>query len=179
MALHAYWDIALWSSLLCFSLLALEINGASNPLDVAALKAFLSTINDPMKVLKNWQGEDPCSNQWEGVFCSPPIDGTSRVTELRLLDRRLSGRLAPDLGNLASLQILDLMWNQISGSIPKELGNLKELTLMLLNGNSLTGSIPEELGGLHLLDRFQIDSNQISGPIPATFQNLESIKHLH
>ncbi|KAI5082092.1 hypothetical protein GOP47_0001835 [Adiantum capillus-veneris] len=170
---------ALCISLLSLSLIALEAEGVSHPVDVAALKSFLSSINDPPKELTNWRGEDPCGDQWEGVFCSPPIAGTSRVVELRLLNCRLSGKIAPQLGNLESLQILDLMWNQLSGSIPKELGNLKELTLMLLNGNNLTGLIPEELGNLHLLNRFQIDSNQISGPIPLTFQNLVSVKHLH
>ncbi|MCO5578110.1 hypothetical protein L7F22_031948 [Adiantum nelumboides] len=166
-------------SLLTLSLVALETQSDSHPADVSALNSFRSSVNDPLKELKNWQGEDPCGDLWEGVFCSPPIAGTSRVIELRLLNRRLSGQITPQLGNLESLQILDLMWNQLSGSIPKELGNLKELTLLLLNGNNLTGSIPKELGYLHLLDRFQIDSNQISGPIPVTFQNLVSIKHLH
>ncbi|KAH7427029.1 hypothetical protein KP509_10G026700 [Ceratopteris richardii] len=97
----------------------------------------------------------------------------------RLLNYHLSGHMSPHLGNLESLQILDLMWNELSGSIPKELGNLRQLTLLLLSGNSLTGSIPKELGNLHLLDRFQIDSNQITGSIPSTFQNLVSIKHLY
>lgn len=166
-------------SLLCLFAILAAVHSATSPEDVAALHAFRNQIQDPLGHLQNWEGDDPCADQWEGVFCSPSVDGITQVIELRLLNHNLSGQLSPELGNLSSLQILDLMWNQLTGSIPKELGNLKQLKLLLLNGNSLTGSIPEELGSLPLMDRFQIDLNQISGPIPKSFQNLVSMKHLH
>ncbi|XP_077239270.1 putative LRR receptor-like serine/threonine-protein kinase At1g06840 isoform X2 [Tasmannia lanceolata] len=91
----------------------------------------------------------------------------------------LSGSLAPELGNLSHLIILDFMWNDISGSIPKEIGNIKSLELLLLNGNQLSGSLPDELGDLPNLDRIQIDQNHISGSLPKSFANLNKTKHFH
>ncbi|MCO5580428.1 hypothetical protein L7F22_034294 [Adiantum nelumboides] len=183
-------------SLLILSLVALETQSDSHPADVSALNSFRSSLNDPLKELKNWQGEDPCGDLWEGVFCSPPIAGTSRVIELRLLNRRLSGQITPQLGNLESLQIL---YVHFLYDASKNYYKLRDVVPTCVKTETLCGinyqeaflkslgtsrslhccSIPKELGYLHLLDRFQIDSNQISGPIPVTFQNLVSIKHLH
>ncbi|KAK1391142.1 Protein kinase domain-containing protein [Heracleum sosnowskyi] len=97
----------------------------------------------------------------------------------QLLNRNLSGSLAPELGQLSHLHILDFMWNELTGSIPKEIGNLSSLQLILLNGNKLSGYLPDELGNLTYLLRLQVDENQISGPIPKSFSNLASVKHLH
>ncbi|XP_028063725.1 probable LRR receptor-like serine/threonine-protein kinase At1g06840 isoform X2 [Camellia sinensis] len=91
----------------------------------------------------------------------------------------LSGSLAPELGKLSRLKILDFMWNDLTGSIPKEIGNIASLELLLLSGNKLSGSIPNELGYLSKLIILQIDLNQISGPLPDSFSNLSSIEHLH
>ncbi|CAI9097155.1 OLC1v1033513C5 [Oldenlandia corymbosa var. corymbosa] len=96
-----------------------------------------------------------------------------------LMNMNLSGTLAPELGQLSQLEILDFMWNELTGSIPKEIGNIKSLRLLVLNGNKLSGSLPSELGYLPNLNRFQIDQNEISGPIPLSFSNLKSIKHIH
>ncbi|XP_010244581.1 PREDICTED: probable LRR receptor-like serine/threonine-protein kinase At1g06840 isoform X2 [Nelumbo nucifera] len=91
----------------------------------------------------------------------------------------LSGYLAPELGQLSHIQVLDFMWNEITGNIPKEIGNITSLELLLLNGNKISGSLPAEIGYLPNLDRLQVDQNQLSGPIPNSFSNLNRIKHLH
>ncbi|XP_070037854.1 probable LRR receptor-like serine/threonine-protein kinase At1g06840 isoform X2 [Nicotiana tomentosiformis] len=97
----------------------------------------------------------------------------------RFMNKNLSGSLAPELGQLSHLQILNFMWNDLTGSIPKEIGNIKPLRLLLLNGNQLSGSLADELGYLPDLNRFQIDQNKISGEIPKTFSNLNRIRHIH
>ncbi|KAL9253160.1 putative LRR receptor-like serine/threonine-protein kinase [Drosera capensis] len=89
----------------------------------------------------------------------------------QLLNMNLSGTLAPEVGQLPHLQILDFMWNQISGGIPKEIGNISSLELLLLNGNRLSGFLPDELGKLTNLIRLQVDENNISGPIPDLSHN--------
>ncbi|GJN12123.1 hypothetical protein PR202_ga30375 [Eleusine coracana subsp. coracana] len=99
--------------------------------------------------------------------------------ERQLLQLNLSGTLAPEIGQLSKMQIMDFMWNSISGSIPKEVGNITSLELLLLNGNHLSGSLPEEIGFLPNLNRIQIDQNQISGPIPKSFAYLNKTKHFH
>lgn len=166
-------------SFCCFMLLA--VAQITDPSEVSALIAIKSNLVDPINHLKNWNKGDPCTSQWRGVLCFDSVmtDGRLHVQELQLLNMNLSGSLAPELGKLSRLKILDFMWNDLTGSIPKEIGNIASLELLLLNGNKLSGSIPYELGYLSKLNRLQIDLNQISGPVPDSFSNLSSIKHLH
>ncbi|OAY66844.1 putative LRR receptor-like serine/threonine-protein kinase [Ananas comosus] len=148
---------------------------------ISALKSIKNSLVDPQNKLKNWRSGDPCTSSWTGVICynSTLSDGYLHVKELQLLGRNLSGTLAPELGQLSYMQILDVMWNSINGSIPKEIGNITSLVLLLLNGNKLSGHLPEELGYLPNLNRIQIDQNQISGPVPKSFAFLNTTKHFH
>ncbi|KAH7284576.1 hypothetical protein KP509_34G060700 [Ceratopteris richardii] len=90
-----------------------------------------------------------------------------------------TGSLAPDLGNLTQLVIMDFMWNNITGSIPPAIGRLRNLVQLSLSGNKLTGVLDPSFGNLSSLDRFQIDENNISGPIPSSFQFLDNLLHFH
>ncbi|KAL7169457.1 hypothetical protein ACSBR2_034489 [Camellia fascicularis] len=166
-------------SFCCFMLHA--VAQITDPSEVSALIAIKSNLVDPRKHLKNWNKGDPCTSRWRGVLCFDSVmtDGYLHVQELQLLNMNLSGSLAPELGKLSQLQILDFMWNDLTGSVPKEIGNIASLKLLLLTGNKLSGSMPNELGYLSKLIILQIDLNQISGPVPDSFSNLSSIKHLH
>ncbi|KAL4610947.1 hypothetical protein ACB092_08G089200 [Castanea dentata] len=168
--------------LCCSSLLVGAQNtGLTNPDEVKALQAIKSRLIDPNGNLSNWDRGDPCTSKWTGIVCynSSLDDGYLHVDQLLLLNMNLSGSLAPELGQLSNLTILDFMWNNISGSIPKEIGNITSLFLLLLNGNQLSGPLPEELGYLPNLDRIQIDQNHISGPLPKSFAFLNKTKHFH
>ncbi|XP_006645416.1 probable LRR receptor-like serine/threonine-protein kinase At1g06840 [Oryza brachyantha] len=151
------------------------------PWEVDALKAIRGSLIDPQGYLNSWNRGDPCMRNWSRVLCynATASDGYLHVLELQLLRLNLSGTLAPELGQLSHMKIMDFMWNNISGSIPKEVGNITSLKLLLLNGNQLSGSLPEEIGFLPNLDRIQIDQNHISGPIPKSFANLNKTKHFH
>ncbi|XP_065617649.1 probable LRR receptor-like serine/threonine-protein kinase At1g06840 [Quercus suber] len=153
----------------------------TNKDEVKALQAIKSRLIDPNGNLSNWDRGDPCTSKWTGIVCYNTTldDGYLHVDQLLLLNMNLSGSLAPELGQLSNLTILDFMWNNISGSIPKEIGNITSLFLLLLNGNQLTGPLPEELGYLPHLDRIQIDQNHISGPLPKSFAFLNKTKHFH
>ncbi|XP_031271571.1 probable LRR receptor-like serine/threonine-protein kinase At1g06840 [Pistacia vera] len=154
----------------------------TDPSEVSALVAVMSRLIDPMNNLGNWKEGDPCLLKWTGVLCFDTIDETDgylHVQDLHLLNMNLSGSLAPELGQLSRLRILDFMWNDLTGSIPKEIGNISSLVLLLLNGNRLSGSLPEELGKLSNLNRLQVDENNISGTIPKSFANLTSVRHFH
>ncbi|XP_020273382.1 probable LRR receptor-like serine/threonine-protein kinase At1g06840 [Asparagus officinalis] len=164
----------------CLSLQPAEAQ-ITYPSEVDALRAIRSSLIDPLDKLKSWNHGDPCASNWTGINCynSTFPDGYLHVQELQLLRMNFSGSLAPELGRLSYMKILDVMWNGITGSIPKEIGNITSLKLLLLNGNQLSGSLPEELGNLFNLDRIQIDQNHISGPIPKSFANLNKTKHFH
>ncbi|KAL7248755.1 hypothetical protein ACSBR2_003484 [Camellia fascicularis] len=147
---------------------------------VAALQAIHGKLQDPLKNLRNWAKKDPCTSNWTGVICNvDSSDGYLHVQELRLLNKNLSGILAPELGQLPHMEILDFMWNNISGSIPKEIGNITSLHHLLLSGNQISGPLPDELGFLPNLAKFQLDLNYISGPLPKSFANLSNVKHFH
>ncbi|KAK7387310.1 hypothetical protein VNO78_28020 [Psophocarpus tetragonolobus] len=165
----------------CYFLHVIGQNNITDPVEVEALRAIKSSLIDPNGNLSNWNRGDPCTSKWKGVFCfnETKEDGYLHVEELRLLRLKLLGTLAPELGKLVYMKILNFMWNNISGNIPKEVGNIKSLELLLLNGNQLTGPLPEEIGYLPNLDRIQIDQNKISGPIPKSFANLNKTKHFH
>ncbi|KAJ0089284.1 hypothetical protein Patl1_31609 [Pistacia atlantica] len=154
----------------------------TDPSEVSALVAVMGRLIDPMNHLGNWNEGDPCQSKWIGVLCfdtTDETDGYLHIQNLLLLKMNLSGSLAPELGQLSRLRILDFMWNDLTGSIPKEIGNISSLVLLLLNGNRLSGSLPEELGKLSNLNRLQVDENNISGTIPKSFANMTSMRHFH
>ncbi|XP_027174931.1 probable LRR receptor-like serine/threonine-protein kinase At1g06840 isoform X5 [Coffea eugenioides] len=165
----------------CCSPGLLALAQRTHPSEVSALHAIATNLIDTNNVLENWRKGDPCITNWTGVLCFDAFgaDGYFHVRVLLLMNRNLSGTLAPQLGQLSQLHILNFMWNHLTGSIPKEIGNIASLRLLLLNGNKLSGSLPDELGYLSNLDRFQIDENQLSGSIPKSFSNLHRIKHIH
>ncbi|KAK4833950.1 hypothetical protein QYF36_013889 [Acer negundo] len=170
--------ILAFSSCCFFSLLA--SGQITHPSEVDALQAVRRKLKDSMKNLNNWKKTDPCVSNWTGVICTMDSnDGYLHVQELRLLNKNLSGKLAPELGQLSHMTILDVMWNNISGSIPMEIGNLASLNLLLLSGNQLSGSLPDELGSLSNLTIFNLEGNYISGPLPKSFANLKHAKHFH
>ncbi|KAL1182154.1 hypothetical protein V6Z11_A02G099500 [Gossypium hirsutum] len=153
----------------------------THPSEVSALLAVKKQLVDPKNNLRNWDKGDPCTSNWTGILCFYNLgkDGYLHVQELQLLNMNLSGTLAPELGQLSHLKILDFMWNELTGSIPKEIGHISTLRLLLLNGNKLYGSLPDELGYLSNLIRLQLDQNNISGQIPKTFANMSCVRHLH
>ncbi|CAB4284986.1 unnamed protein product [Prunus armeniaca] len=168
-------------ALLCSCFVLLAVAQVTHPSEVNALRAVKSSLSDPRKHLKNWNNGDPCKSHWTGVFCFNTVgaDGYLHLEQLQLLNMNLSGSLAPELGQLSHLLILDFMWNELSGTIPKEMGNMTSLKLLLLSGNKLSGSLPDELGYLSKLNILQVDQNFMSGPIPKSFVNLVNVKHLH
>ncbi|MED6196106.1 hypothetical protein PIB30_044166 [Stylosanthes scabra] len=175
-------EVVLFLWLCCYLLLATaQNNGVTHPNEVKALRSIKNSLIDMNRNLSNWNRGDPCINRWTGVLCHNRrlADGYFHVRELQLLRMNLSGKLAPEIGNLSYLEILDFMWNNISGTIPKEIGNINTLRLLLLNGNNLIGPLPEELGYLPNLTRFQIDQNNINGSIPSSFANLNACLHFH
>ncbi len=137
-----------------------------------ALVAFYeSTDGDNWKNNRSWnETSTPCS--WYGISCS-----SGYVTELYLKSNKLTGTIPAELGNLSSLQKLNLDWNQLSGSIPESLGNLSNLHYLYLGINKLSGSIPSSLGMGNLRD-IRLNHNQLSGSIPESLGNLSNLQDI-
>ena len=89
----------------------------------------------------------------------------NRVIELVLSGNQLTvtGSIPPQLGNLTTLELLELCGNELNGSIPPQLGDLTNLTDLRLGDNQPTGSIPSELGNSTNLDYLNLTLNQLSG----------------
>ena len=111
------------------------------------------------------------SEHWEGVMMQ---DG--RVVELDLDEFGLTGAVPAEIGQLTSLDRLDLRENELT-SVPAEIGQLTSLTELKLYRNKLT-SVPAEIGQLTSLERLYLGGNQLTS-VPAEIGQLTSLKVLH
>ena len=102
-------------------------------------------------------------------------DGVCQETEEHE-HNRLTGEIPAALGDLASLEFLQLTRNQLTGPIPPELGNLTGLSLLALGGNQLTGAVPTWLGNLTSLGGLYLWDNQFSEAIPSGLGSLTNLR---
>lgn len=106
-----------------------------------SLAAFYEATNGRAWIEdEGWLSDRPIG-EWHGVTTGE--DG--RVTALTLPAGNLVGSLPPELGNLTSLEVLDLECNELAGAIPPEVGNLHRLRTLNLGVNRLAGPIPPDL----------------------------------
>ncbi|KAM0042324.1 putative non-specific serine/threonine protein kinase [Helianthus debilis subsp. tardiflorus] len=70
------------------------------------------------------------------------------------------------LGNLTSLQAIDLSSNNITGVIPSSLGSLEDLMSLHLQSNKFEGDIPISLQNLLGLVTMDLGNNFFTGTIP-------------
>ncbi|KMS99625.1 hypothetical protein BVRB_1g021950 [Beta vulgaris subsp. vulgaris] len=147
-------------------------NASAND-EVDALYAFRSNLVDPDGRMDNWESHlvTPCT--WHHVTCVG-----ERVTRVELGNSQLTGQLAPELGQLANLQVLSLYNNNINGTVPQELGNLANLVRLDLSSNNLIGPIPNTLGNLISLQNLNLNNNNLSGEIPRSLTAISSLNTL-
>lgn len=137
------------------------------------VKLYEATDGENWVDQQNWLTDAPLGD-WFGVS----TDGEGRVTEIDLYNNGLTGRLPPELGDLAMLRVLRLTTNNLSGSIPPELGKLADLTELYLYPNQLTGIIPPQLGSLASLEELRLLSNELTGRIPPELAGLRNLRLL-
>jgi len=77
----------------------------------------------------------------------------------------LVGQLPPAIGNMTSLERLEILECQLSGPIPQEVGAVKKLTLLVLLLTGLSGRIPSSIGNLTQLTVLSLGTNYLSGKV--------------
>ena len=142
--------------------------------DRAALIALYEAANGAgWKNNTNWLSDVPLI-YWHGV----DTDTDGRVTELRLRDNDLEGRIPPQIGHFAKLRDLDLGRNALTGPIPPEIGGLSQLRTLELISNQLGGRIPPQIGRLSDLTELHLSNNALTGPIPPEIGRLSRLRGL-
>ncbi|KAH9317482.1 hypothetical protein KI387_019251, partial [Taxus chinensis] len=130
---------------------------ASNQHSLLAFKDAISF--DPNNSLGNWS-PNVSFCKWIGITCSSPH--MRRVVGLNLSEMDLEGAISPLVGNLSSLQTLDLSYNRLRGSIPAEITQLSHMEVLRLGANYITGTLPPPLGNLSALTDLQLKTTNIT-----------------
>lgn len=108
------------------------------------------------------------------------FNSSSPLQELRLLGTSFYGELPASIGNLRSLQILNLESDtcNLTGSLPASIGNLPSLSYLGISGCQFSGSLPSSIGNLPSLRYLHAQSCNFSGSIPASFSNLSNLQYM-
>jgi len=109
-----------------------------------------------------WVGEFNNHCKWHGVQCNEK----GQIVSLKLMNGGLSGRISDEIGNLTSLEIIDLRDNDLKGSIPSEIGHLFNLTSFVVSFNEITGTFPTEIAMLSNLELLHLHDNRLQGFVP-------------
>ena len=90
---------------------------ATNPDDVAAVKALYKSTNGPnWRDDTGWMKGDPCSSQWSGIACDK-INTETRIVEIFLCYNNLVGTIPTNIVKLSELRSLVLSFNTLSGTL--------------------------------------------------------------
>ena len=91
------------------------------------------------------------------------------------------GMLSSEIGNLRSLEYLELRENNFDGQIPAYLGLLQSLTLLDISDlECITeASIPSEVGNLSSLMTFYTKRSRLRGALPTELFGLVSLEEFN
>ena len=98
---------------------------------------------------------------------SSEIGNLRSLEYLELRENNFDGQIPTDLGLLQSLTLLDISDLECitDASIPSEIGNLSSLKTFYTKRSRLRGALPTELFGLVSLEEFNLSENSLSGSL--------------
>ncbi|MFK7981409.1 MAG: S8 family serine peptidase, partial [Saprospiraceae bacterium] len=143
-----------------------------NAMDSLALVDFFNATNGP-NWTTTWNLNAPLST-WHGIR----TNSSGCVIAIELNSNQLIGTIPSSIGNLLTLQILNLANNQLIGDIPIEIYNLTNLHTLYLLNNSFTGSISPTISNLKQLERLNLHNNELSNSIPLEIGKLRELQIL-
>ncbi|KAJ8765682.1 hypothetical protein K2173_014804 [Erythroxylum novogranatense] len=146
-----------------------------NETDRLSLLAIKDQIeHDPFERLKSWNDSSHFCH-WLGVTCGRRHQ---RVVKLNLTAWELAGRLAPDIGNISFLRVINLQTNSFSDRIPPELGLLFRLRMLSLGNNMFIGETPVNVSRCSNLQELDVGYNNLTGKLPVEFGFLSNLRVL-
>ncbi|TYH86599.1 hypothetical protein ES332_D01G055300v1 [Gossypium tomentosum] len=128
----------------------------------------------------NWSGPLK-SLQVSSPYLQQLPDSVGNLRSLEILDLgggNLKGPIPASLGNLTQLEHLDLSHNNFDGPIPCSVFNFTQLQFLDLSKNKLVGSFPSKVSGLSQLSILRLHHNFLSGRVPSWFFTLPSLVEL-
>ncbi|KAL4271202.1 hypothetical protein GQ457_13G004440 [Hibiscus cannabinus] len=121
------------------------------------------------------------SLQVSNSFLQELPDSIGNLRSLEMLDlsySNLSGPFPASLVNLTQLRSLSLSHNNLSGLLPISIFNLTQVEFLDLSYNNLVGSLPSRVSGLSRLAELHLDHNFLSGRVPSWLFSLPSLVKL-
>jgi len=104
----------------------------------------------------------------------------SKLQKLTINGDNLAGTLPRELLNLHELTQMTIR-SSLEGALPSEIGNLRSLQILDLHGNNFDGKLPSELGLLEKLRYLDISGNDgsLESSIPSEVSNFSSLQYLY
>ncbi|CDP07950.1 unnamed protein product [Coffea canephora] len=91
---------------------------------------------------------------------------------------KIKGTIPSEIGNISSLQSINMDNNEFTGSIPSTIGKLTHLDRIYLEHNRLQGSIRAELCQMMMLGDLHLNENFLSCPTPCCLGEITSLRRV-
>ncbi len=133
---------------------------------LALLEFFARTGGESWTRRGGWNTAAPVAD-WHGIA----LEG-GRVRAVALEDNGLTGPVPPEIGNLTTLEALDLGGNGLVGEFPAAIASMADLTSIRFSGNGeLEGPLPFRLTKLTRLERLEYEGTGLCASPTMSFQD--------